>query len=101
MKRETDLFKIEDHPLSKTHHFTGDIIAGPYMDEDGKMYGFFRGIGGIHTKDEITDSQRVDFLEKQHPQIWSDLSVNPRYSVDGGDTWHNDLRSAIDAAMER
>lgn len=36
-------------------------------------------------KKEITDSQRIDFLEKKHPEIWSDLSVSPRYSKAGLD----------------
>lgn len=54
MKRETDLFKIEEHPPSDACHFTADI-DGPYMDGDGNMYVFVRR---LYTEEEIKLRQK-------------------------------------------
>lgn len=48
------------------------------------------------------DTVRLDWLEgaMKQTQVWLDSSSGkPRYSVDGGDSWHDDLRSAIDGAI--
>jgi len=48
------------------------------------------------------DTQRIDWLEEQmgKAEVWVDGSgPEPRFSVDGAETWHDSLRPAIDAAM--